>query len=127
MDWLGMVVPRGLLHRRPPLESRNSPHAEDLEQLAELRERGSRLRLPHPVRAFLSFEGERTAREVADLLRREGFTCTVRAGLQGSWEVTAICRIVPSPGAITKLREQMEALTAAHGGSYRGWDAPAVY
>src|SRR5262245_9925077 len=127
MDWLGMVVPRGLLNRRPPLESQNPPHEEDLERLAELRERGSRLRLPHPVRAFLSFEDERPAREAADLLRREGFSCTVRAGLQGSWEVTAISRLVPTPGAITKLREQMEALTAAHGGSYHGWDAPVVY
>src|SRR5262245_36668716 len=111
-----MVVPRGLLRREPPVESRNPPHEDDLERLAELREQGSRLRLPHPVRAFLSFPGERAAREAADLLRREGFTSAVRAGPDGSWAVTAIRRLVPTPGAITRLREQMEALAAAHEG-----------
>jgi hypothetical protein len=121
-----MVVPRGLL-RREPVESRNPPHEDDLERLSELRQQGSRLRLPHPVRAFLCFESERAAREAADLLRREGFTCAVRAGPQGSWAVTAIRRLVPTPGAITRLREQMEALATAHEGSYRGWDAPVVY
>ena len=122
-----MFVPRTMLRRREPVESRNPPHEDDLERLAELRERGSRLQLPHPVRSFLVFDGERTAREAADLLGREGFACTVRAGEDGSWVVTAVHRLVPTPGAITKLREQLEALTAARGGTYRGWDAPVVY
>ena len=34
---------------------------------------------------------------------------------------------VPTPGAITRLREQLESVSAEQGGSYRGWDAPVVY
>jgi Regulator of ribonuclease activity B len=126
MDWLGMFVPRISL-RKPPTESLSPPQEKDLERLAELREQGSRLDLPHPVRGFLVFEAEETARQAADLLRKEGFACTVRAAQDGSWFVTAVLRVVPTPGAITKLREQFEAVTSAHGGSYRGWDAPVVY
>jgi Regulator of ribonuclease activity B len=126
MDWLGMFVPR-LNWRKPSTESLNAPDNDDLERLAELREQGSRLNLPHPVRGFLVFPAEAAARPAADLLRREGYHCTVRAVPDGSWVVTAVIRVVPSPGAITRLREQFEAVTSAHGGSYRGWDAPVIY
>jgi hypothetical protein len=126
MDWLGMFVPR-INWRRTPTESLSPPDEEDLERLAELREQGSRIDLPHPVRGFLVFPSEATARQAAELLAREGYSCTVRAGQDGSWVTTAILKIVPTPGAITKLREQLEAVTSANGGAYRGWDAPVVY
>jgi Regulator of ribonuclease activity B len=126
MDWLGMFVPR-INWRKPSLESLNAPENEDLERLAELREQGSRLNLPHPVRGFLVFEGETAARQAAEMLGKEGFGCTVRAGQDGSWVTTAVMHVVPTPGAITKLREQFEAVTSANGGTYRGWDAPVVY
>jgi hypothetical protein len=126
MDWLGMFVPR-LGFRKPSTESLNPPEEEDVERLAELREQGSRLNLPHPVRGFLVFEGEVPARQAVELLRKEGYHCTVRAGPDGVWVVTAVIHVVPSPGAITKLREQFLAVASAHGGSYRGWDAPVVY
>lgn len=126
MDWLGMFVPR-INFRKPPTESLSAPEQEDLERLDELREQGSRLDLPHPVRGFLVFEGEETARRAAEHLGREGFKCSVRAAQDGSWVTTAITRIVPTPGALTKLREQLDAVTAENGGSYRGWDAPVIY
>jgi hypothetical protein len=126
MDWLGMFVPR-LPFRRPRLESLSPPEEEDMERLAELREQGSRLNLPHPIRGFLVFEAEAAARQAAELLGREGFSCTVRAGQDGTWVTTAVMQVVPTPGAITRLREQLEAVTSAHGGTYRGWDAPVVY
>jgi len=126
MDWLGMFVPR-LNFRKPAIESLSPPEEEDLERLAELREQGSRLNLPHPVRGFLVFETEASARQAADLLGREGFSCTVRAGQDGSWVTTAVMQVVPTPGAITKLREQFDAVTSANGGTYRGWDAPVIY
>src|SRR5256885_3844229 len=126
MDWLGMFVPR-LNFRKPSIESLSPPEEEDLERLAELREQGSRLNLPHPVRGFLVFEAEASARQAAELLGREGFGCTVRAGQDGSWVTTAVMQVVPTPGAITKLREQFEAVTSANGRTYRGWAAPIVY
>ena len=126
MDWLGMFVPR-INFRKPSLESLNEPAAEDLERLAELHEQGSQLHLPHPVRGFLVFEAEARARQAAEQLRKEGFRCTIRAGHDGSWTTTAVTQVVPTPGAITKLREQFERIGSTHHGSYRGWDAPVVY
>lgn len=121
-----MFVPR-IRFRKPSPESLNEPHEDDLERLAELREQGSRLNLPHPVRGHLVFESEGAARQSAELLRKEGFLCTVRAAQDGSWTTTAVIQVVPTPGAITKLREQFEAVISAQGGTYRGWDAPLVY
>jgi len=126
MDWLGMFVPRINL-RRPPTESLSPPHEYDLDRLEELREQGSRLDLPHPVRGFTVFDVEPAARQAGKMLQKEGFSCTVRAAPDGSWVTTAVTRMVPTPGAITRLREQMEAVAAEHGGNYRGWDAPIVY
>lgn len=126
MDLVGLFVPRFKL-RREPSESLNPPSEEDLERIADLREQGSKLDLPHPVRGFLAFDVEAAASAAMDQLRRDGFTCAIRAGADGSWTVTAIRQLVPSPGAITKLREQLEAVGSAQGGTYRGWDAPIVY
>jgi len=125
MDWRGLFLPR--INRKQPRESRNPPNREDLDRLEELREQGSRLKLPHPVRAHLVFDSETSARRAGDVLSKEGFSCTVRSAPDGSWVLTAIVQVVPTPGALTKLREQFEAVTAAYGGSYRGWDAPIVY
>jgi hypothetical protein len=125
-DWLGMFVPR-VMFRRPALESRSPPSEEDVERLAELRDLGSRLDLPHPVRGFLVFDAEARARLAGEMLGREGYRCAVRAAPDGTWAITAVTRIVPTEGAITRLREQLEAVCGAHGGAYRGWDAPVVY
>src|SRR2546429_374409 len=62
MDWLGFFVPRFKLRKQPP-ESFSPPREDDLERLHELREMGSRLNLPHPVRAFLALPSEARARE----------------------------------------------------------------
>ena len=125
MDWLGWFVPRGLL-RRPLTESLAPPDPADLEQLRELRELGSRLELPHPVRAFIVFSAEKEARSAIDALGREGFSCKVRADAAGSWRVTAQSSLVPTPGRITRLRERLTGTSEPWGGRYAGWDAPPV-
>jgi len=121
-----MFLPRNPW-RREPTESLNEPEEEDLERLAELREQGSRLNLPHPIRGFLRFDSEQAARQVAELLGKEGFSCRIRASQDGSWVTVAIRQLVPTPGGITRLREQLEAAVAPNGGIYLGWDAPVVY
>jgi hypothetical protein len=121
-----MFVPR-INFRKPSLESLNEPDEADLERLAELREQGSRLHLPHPVRCYLTFASEQSARQAADQLRKEGFRCAIRAAADGGWTTTAITQMVPTSGAITKLREQLEAIGSTHEGTYLGWDAPVVY
>jgi hypothetical protein len=126
VDWLGWFLPRIQL-RRQPAESLAPPQPEDLERLAELRELGSRLELPHPVRTFLVFRTETGARDAGEELRKEGFRCQLRAHPDGTWLLTSVLQVVPTPGAITRLREQMEALGSSMEGTYHGWDAPVVY
>ena len=126
VDWLGFFLPRFQL-RRQPVESLSPPQAEDLDRLAELRELGSKLDLPHPVRTFLVFETEARARSAGDELGKEGFRCQLRASPDGTWLLTSVLQVVPTPGAITRLREQMEAVGSSMEGTYHGWDAPVVY
>lgn len=126
MDWLGFFVPRFKLRRQPP-ESLSPPRDEDLERLADLRQLGSKLNLPHPVRAFMELPSEARAREAGELLEKEGFNCQLRAVEGGLWVLTVVTQMVPTPGAITHLREQMEAVAGNLDGSFRGWDAPPVY
>jgi Regulator of ribonuclease activity B len=126
MDWLGFFVPRFKL-RKPPPESLTPPREDDLERLHELREMGSKLNLPHPVRAFLALPSEARAREAGEQLEKDGFSCQLRALADGSWVVTSVVQIVPTPGAITHMREQMETVAQTLEGSFRGWDAPPVY
>ena len=126
MDWLGWFVPRFGRRTLPP-ESLAPPAAEDLLVLDELRAEGSKLQLPHPVRAFVSFDAEADARSAMEMLDREGYRSYLRAGAEGRWTVTAIQSMIPTPGAVTKMRENLTALAATLGGEYLGWQAPPVY
>ena len=67
MDWLGFFVPRFKLRKQAP-ESLTPPREDDLERLQELREMGSKMNLPHPVRAFLALPSESRAREAGEPL-----------------------------------------------------------
>jgi hypothetical protein len=126
MDWRGWVLPR-FGGRKPPAESLSTPDPADLQRLEELGVRGSRLELPHPVRAFVAFDDEATARAACELLTRDGFKCQPRTSRERGWTVTAVREMVPTPGAITRLRERMEEVARNLGGSFGGWDAPPVY
>lgn len=125
MDWMGWFAPRW--RRREPLESLNPPAEDDLEELARLKAQGSRLELPHPVRAFLIFDHEDEARQFIEALDREAYRTRLRAEPDGRWMVTAIQTFVPTPGAVTKVREQLTALGATHAGRFVAWTAPPVY
>jgi hypothetical protein len=125
VDWLGWFVPRTL--RKVPTESLAPPEEGDLAQLRRLREAGSRLDLPHPVRGFLRFDSEARAREAADALEAQGYSPQVRTRARDGWTVTAVATLVPTPGAITRLREQLTAVASSHEGEYAGWQAPPVY
>jgi hypothetical protein len=126
MDWRGWILPR-FGGRRPPAESLNPPDPADLARLEELRARGSRLELPHPVRAFVAFEDEAAARAATELLEKVDFRCQLRTSSEGGWTITAVQRLVPTAGGITRLREQVEQIAGRLGGTFRGWDAPLVY
>ena len=125
MDWLGYFVPR-LGQRRQIFSSLAPPHEDDVAVLEELKAEGSRLDLPHPVRGFLDFPSEPRARDAMDLLQKDGYKVGLRQET-GSWRVTAVTTLVPTPGAITRLREVLGGVAAAYDGVYAGWGAPPVY
>jgi len=126
MDWLGWFVPRFGRRTLPP-ESLAPPAEPDLAILDDLRLEGSKLHLPHPVRAFLRFDVEADARGTMDALEKDGYRSHLRSDPQGRWTVTAVMSMIPTPGAITKMRETLTALATATGGEYLGWQAPPVY
>ncbi|HZV51541.1 MAG TPA: ribonuclease E inhibitor RraB [Candidatus Dormibacteraeota bacterium] len=126
MGWLDLFWPRPARRRRPP-ESRRPPHPDDLARIAELEQRGSRLDLPHPIHALLTLGSEAAGRLAADRLERAGYRCALRSRRDGAWSLTATLTLVPSPGAITGLREQLEEVASDLGGAYEGWEAPIVY
>jgi hypothetical protein len=126
MDWLGWFVPRFGRRTLPP-ESLAPPIDDDLSLLAELRAEGSKLHLAHPVRAFVRFEAEADARSAMEMLDKDGYRTHLRSDAEGRWTVTAIQSMIPTPGAITKMRENLTALAKNMGGEYLGWQAPPVY
>ncbi len=125
MDWLGWFVPRFSRKTQPP-ESLAPPEEADLEAIAALRAEGSKLHLPHPVRAFVRVPSEAGARRAIVVLDKEGYRARLRAEADGAWTVTAVQSMIPTPGAITKMRENLTALAKSMGGEYLGWQAPPV-
>ncbi len=125
MAWLDLVWPRAARRRRP-FASHKPPHPDDLARIAELRQRGSRLDLPHPIHALLALGSEAAGRLAVDRLERAGYRCSLRSRRDGTWSLTAVLTLVPTPAAITRLREQVEEVASELGGSYEGWEAPIV-
>lgn len=122
-----MFVPRILTRRGKPPASLNPPAEADLEKLRALREGGSKMDLPHPLRCFLDFPGEAEARSAMERLEKEAMQSQLRAEPDGRWTVTVVERIVPSPGAVTRLRETLTEAAESVGGRFRDWTAPLVY
>ncbi len=127
MDWQGWFIPRGLARRPKTPLSLAPPAEEDVAKLGDLEAAGSRMKLPHPVRCFLLFDGEPEARAVMELLEKEGTRSQLRAEPDGRWTLTVVEMLVPSPGAITRLREMLTAAAEGQGGRFLDWTAPVVY
>lgn len=118
-----MFVPRW---RRPePLESLAEPAAEDLAGLAELRALGSNPALPHPVRAFAGLPDREAAERASARLERLGYRCR-HWFAAGRWRVSATRWLRPTPGAVTRVHEQVREVAAAEGGEWLGWEASPV-
>ncbi len=122
---MGWFAPRW--RRREPLGSLNPPSEADLEEIHRLRQAGSRLDLPHPVRAFLSFADEAAGRSFMEALDREAVRANLRSETDGRWTVTIVRTFVPTPAAVTKVREELTALAETHNGQFVSWTAPPVY
>lgn len=126
LNWRSWFLPERPPRKGPP-ESLAEPAAEDLDRIEELRQAGSRLNLPHPLRNFMVVPTEAAAQQGKEALEEEGFACTLRALQDGRWMVTAVTQLVPRPGMVTRMREQVEAVAAILEGEYGGWESPPVY
>jgi Regulator of ribonuclease activity B len=124
-SWLFPFLPSG--SRRPPPLSLGEPLPVDLARLDELRASGSKMKLPHPIRNHVRFPGQQEARAAMETLRAEGYSVQVRADAEDSWRVTCVISLVPTPAAVTHMREQLEALAQSLDGEYSGWECPLVY
>jgi hypothetical protein len=125
-NWRSWLLPQRPGPRLPP-ESLNEPLPIDLQRLDDLRTAGSKMKLPHPIRSHLYFTTEKDARSAIDMLKDDGYSVQIRAEGDASWRVTGVTRLVPTPGAITRMREQLEAICASMEGQYEGWESPLVY
>ena len=102
---------------------------EDLEfseeELAvdELREAGADLSARRRVDHYLYFPTRMLADPAVEELRRLGFGAEVDLDEEShDWLVLATHEIVVSVPELARLRERLEALAAAHGGEYDGWN-----
>lgn len=126
MDWRSWFIP-GRSAKKGPIDSLADPLQDDLDRLEELKQGGSKLNLPHPIRNFLLMPTEKSARESMDKLAEEGYTCQLRASSDGRWQVIAVIQMVPRAGVVTRMREQLSEVAGTLDGDYAGWDAPLVY
>ena len=126
MDWRSWFIP-GRPEKKGPIDSLRDPGEDDLRRIDELKQAGSKLKLPHPVRNFLFVQSEKDARQAIEKLADEGYACQLRAVPDGRWQVIAVIQVVPRAGVVTRMREQLEEVAKTLEGDYAGWDAPVVY
>ena len=126
MDWRSWFIP-GRSAKKGPIDSLRDPLQDDLDRLEQLKQGGSKLNLPHPVRNFLLLPSEKDARQAMERLAEEGYSCQLRAVADGRWQVIAVIQMVPRAGVVTRMREQLDEVARTLEGEYAGWDAPFVY
>jgi hypothetical protein len=96
-----------------------SPDAQSLEQLAKSGDDLSRL---HRIEFRLRFPNEEQATEAAVRLEDLAFAATFeRDGAGEGWVVIALKRMYPVESDLAGLREKLDVIAAAGGGSYEGW------
>jgi regulator of ribonuclease activity B len=91
-----------------------------LDQLFQASVRGR----SHTLLHYLYFPTKKAAKEVAVILRSQGFRTEERLGADGeNWLVLARHEVVPSEETIAAARQMMEELTNSRGAEYDGWEA----
>jgi len=94
-----------------------------------LRKLGANFAQPRELIHFLYFPTEDAARQVAEELKRRGYSVT-QAPAPGMdkprlnpFSVIAASRVVVNSGAIQEFRQFFEQLAEFHQGEYDGWEA----
>lgn len=95
----------------------------DREALNELRS-VSNIDAIHTIRHYLYFLLEDYASNVANDLRKRGFSVEQRLGADGiNWLVLLTEQAVPTESRITEMRVMLDKIAINYSGEYDGWEA----
>jgi hypothetical protein len=117
---------RDLFRRRSP-KRYSTPAEGDRLILEQLRELGGDLSRPRHVLQYLYFPTEAAALGAAETLRATGYDVDVRAPGEGmaQWGAIAEAHVVVDEAWVGEMRPRLDAIAAANGGDYDGWEAAA--
>jgi hypothetical protein len=103
-----------------------TPEEADALALRQLAGRGADLAKPRHVIHFLYFTREEDARVAADAIDSTWTTKVTPPGETiTDWTVEADGHRTVGPETVAAFRSWFEAIAAAHGGEYDGWEAAA--
>ena len=99
----------------------------DAKVLNQLKQAGSDLTKPHPVRFYLYFPDRKNAAEAGRILEEKGYVTVVRKGADEiSWLCRATISIPPAIETIKEITKELIKLSSDLEGEYDGWEAPII-
>jgi hypothetical protein len=128
MGWRDLFKPKA---RDEEPASDATPEGDDKRVLKQLRRAGANLSRPREVVHFLYFPTQVAAERASHQLRGEGYMIDVRPAANAAenppnpWLMEARNFIVVDESTVQPMRAKFEAVAAAGGGEYDGWEAAA--
>jgi hypothetical protein len=101
---------------------------QDAEVIENLRQNGADLTKVHDIDFYLVFSRQADAIATAQKIRILGYKVVevFQTSTTKEWEVHAKRSMVPELGAMQETTRTLEALAAANGGYYDGWETAGV-
>jgi hypothetical protein len=128
MGWRDLFKPK---ERDDEQVSDETPEGDDKRVLKQLRKGRANLSRPREVVHFLYFPTQVAAERASHELRGEGYMIDVRPAANAAekppnpWLMEARIFAVVDESTVQPMRARFEALAAAGGGEYDGWEAAA--
>jgi Regulator of ribonuclease activity B len=128
MGWRDLFKPK-TRDEEPPSDA--TPEGDDKRVLKQLRKLGANLSRPREVVHFLYFPTQVAAEQASHELRGEGYMIDVRPAANAAenppnpWLMEARIFAVVDESTVQPMRARFEAVAAAGGGEYDGWEAAA--
>jgi hypothetical protein len=128
MGWRDLFKPK---ERDDEHVSDETPEGDDKRVLKQLRKARANLSRPREVVHFLYFPTQVAAERASHELRGEGYMIDVRPAANAAenppnpWLMEARNFAVVDESTVQPMRAKFEAVAAAGGGEYDGWEAAA--
>ncbi len=126
MGWRDLFKPK---ERDEEQVSGETPESDDKRVLKQLRKARANLSRPREVVHFLYFPTQVAAERASQELRGEGYMIDVRPAANAAenppnpWLMEARNVAVVDESTVQPMRARFEAIAAAGGGEYDGWEA----